>query len=77
MTCIEKAQKYQWNITYERDMENFFPITFEDSGMTELEFEKYLDERNGFDKNRLAAFLPRCEKFEEMLSDWNWSNLDL
>jgi len=28
--------------------------------------EKYLDERNGFDKNRLAAFLPRCEKFEEI-----------
>ena len=28
--------------------------------------EKYLSESNGFDKNRLSAFLPRCEKFQEI-----------
>jgi len=28
--------------------------------------EKFLNASNGFDKNRLAAFLPRCEKFDKI-----------
>ena len=28
--------------------------------------EKYLDDDNGFNKNRLPEFLPKCEKYEEV-----------
>jgi len=30
--------------------------------------EKYLDENNGFDKARLEMFLPKCEKYKQIIS---------